>query len=171
MIDTEELISNINEALLKSTNQHPHLELIKKATKGPKWHQNGSGYRYLTYEVPDEGRGGMRHIRAVYVPAVRKISSELYREVKSQGLRDIELLLQICNDLLRRRTEEYRAIAFDWCYRMKKQYAPHHFKTFEQWTKSHLTNWGSVDNFCTHTMGYFLYKHPRFASEVKMGKI
>jgi 3-methyladenine DNA glycosylase AlkD len=50
---------------------------------------------------------------------------------------------------------------------MRKFLEPQHFSILEQWVKTHLTDWGSVDDYCTHTMGFFLYKYPRFASKVK----
>jgi len=167
MIKIDELVSRIDEALISSREQHPHRELIKKALRGPEWHQSESGDRYLVYQVADEKRGRIWHMQAVYVPTLRQISSNLYRGIKSQGVRDIDSLIQICNELLERRTHEYRGIAFDWCYRMKRHYDPRHYSTFEHWATNHLTNWGSVDDFCTHTMGYFLYKYPQFAPKIK----
>ena len=167
MIEIDELVSRIDEAPISSREQHPHRELIKKALRGPEWHQSESGDRYLAYQVADEKRERIWHMQAVYVPTIRQISSNLYRGIKSQGVRDIDSLIQICNELLERRTHEYRGIAFDWCYRMKRHYDPRHYSTFEHWATNHLTNWGSVDDFCTHTMGYFLYKYPQFAPKIK----
>lgn len=50
---------------------------------------------------------------------------------------------------------------------MRKHYKPEHYSTFAQWAKTCLTDWGSVDDFCTHIMGYFLYTYPQFAPKVK----
>jgi len=167
MIEIDDLVSRIDEALLNSEEHHPHPELVKKALRGPEWYQSESGDRYLVYQIADEKRGRIWHMQAVYVPTLRQISSRLYREIKAQGVYDIDSLIQICDELLERRTHEYRAIAFDWCYRMKRHYEPRYYSTFEYWAKNCLKNWGSVDDFCTHTMGYFLYKYLQFAPKIK----
>lgn len=167
-LEFDDQTSQIDEALFSCRDQHPHPKLVKSALEGPRWHRStGSRYRYLVYDIPDGKSGGVRRMRAVYGDTLRKISSRIWRGIKAQGVPDLESVLEYCNDLLERWTSEYRVVAFDWCYRMKKHYEPKHYSIFERWVKTYLTTWGSVDDFCTHTMGYFLYTYPEFAGEVK----
>ena len=168
VMSIDELVSKIDEAFFGSEDQHPHLELVRNAVKGPEWYRSPqSGYQYLVYHVPSRREGRVRPIRAVYGTTLRKISANLWKEIKSQGVPDFDSLLKICGDLLERWTSEYRVVAFDWCFRMKRHYEPRHYPSFEVWVKAYLTTWGSVDDFCTHTMGYFLYTYPEFAGKVK----
>ncbi len=148
-INREELFSHINK------------ELVRRAGKGVVWHQDeASGYRWLVKRT-----GSLRWIEA---PTIRKLARDLFREIKAQGVQDIDDVLSLCDDLLSRRAIEYRIIAFQWSFRMKRYFEPRHFSIFEQWTKNYLTGWGSCDDFCTHTMGYFVYKYPQVIPKVKM---
>jgi len=168
MSDVDGLVSLIDVALFSSEDQHPHLKLVKSALEGPRWHRSPeSGYRYLVYEIPDRKSGGVRRIRAVYSATLRQISSRIWSGIKVRGVPDFESVLKNCDDLLERWTYGYRVIAFDWCFRMKKHFEPQHYLTFERWVKTYLTTWGSVDDLCTHAMGYFLFTYPEFAGEVK----
>ena len=167
-MSVDELISKVDEALFGCGWQHPHQELVKRALEGPEWYQSSnSRYRHLVYHVPSEREGKVRRIRAVYGTTLRKISASLWKEIRSQDVPDFDSLLKICDDLLERWTSEYRVIAFDWCFRMKRYYEPRHYPAFEGWVGTYLTTWGSVDDFCTHAMGYFLYTYAEFAGEVK----
>jgi len=162
------LISRIDEQLFSSGDQHLHPDMVKRAVDGPKWHQRPeTGYRHLVYDIFSERDGGIRHMTAVYVPTIRAISSRLWEELAVARLSFGEVL-KMCNDLLERRTVEYRAIAFDWCFRMKRHYERSHFPIFERWTRTYLTSWGSVDDYCTHTMGFFLHKYPNYVPQIKL---
>jgi 3-methyladenine DNA glycosylase AlkD len=68
--------------------------------------------------------------------------------------------------LLKQWSWEYRTIAFDWSFRVRKQFETRHFPVFVNWTTLYLSTWGGVDDFCTHTMGYFFNVFPEFAPQV-----
>ncbi|UCH31818.1 MAG: DNA alkylation repair protein [Candidatus Bathyarchaeota archaeon] len=160
-------MSRIDKLLLINQDRHPYPKLVENALEGPKWfHSSDSGYRQLIYLVLGK-RERVRHMRAIYGTTLRKISSDLWKEIKDQGILGIKTLLEICTEVLKHWTFEYRVIAFDWCYRMKRHYQSEHYPTFESWAKTYLTTWESVDDYCTHTMGYFLYTYPQYASKVK----
>ena len=40
VINIDELVSRIDQALFSSEDLHPHPELIKRAQKGPEWYQD-----------------------------------------------------------------------------------------------------------------------------------
>jgi 3-methyladenine DNA glycosylase AlkD len=78
----------------------------------------------------------------------------------------VDTILAFCNALLKHWSWEYRTIAFDWSYRVRKQFETRHFPIFESWTRLYLSTWGGVDDFCTHTMGYYFYMFPEFTPQV-----
>lgn len=99
----------------------------------------------------------------VRIPKVRKISAKYFSEVKNLDKKNIFIL---CEKLLSGYDEE-KTIAFDWTYRIRKQYTKNDFKMFEGWLKKHVSNWGACDNFCSHTFGYFIFQFPEYLPELK----
>ncbi|MRR08760.1 DNA alkylation repair protein [bacterium] len=102
-------------------------------------------------------------LHGVRTPAVRAISAEYFGSVKGRSKAEI---FALCDRLLRYETNEERTIAFDWAYRLRKQYQPADFKTFERWLRDHVDNWGGVDDLCCHTFGAFIDRFPEFLSSV-----
>ena len=170
-ISSRKVNTRIQEELVAiSKTEHRYPEVIAQATRVDWYEDTASGYKGLYYFVPlslSDRYNRHRKISALDVPMVRKVSSKLFQELRTAGLKYIDPILTLCEDLLNRWTWEYRTIAFDWSYRVRRQFEPHHFSTFEEWTKLYLTSWGGVDDFCTHTMGYFLFTYPQFIPQVK----
>lgn len=106
-------------------------------------------------------------LRWLAVPAVRQIGRQVFHDLKPRGIHDLDVILELCEDLLQRRVVEYRLIAFQWSFRMKKHFEPRHFPILAHWVNSYLTGWGSCDDLSIHTMGNFLYRYPKFSSKVK----
>lgn len=99
----------------------------------------------------------------VRTPLVRKISRKYYAVIKDRPKDEI---FKLCGLLLKSGLSEERTIAFDWAYRLKKQYQSGDFVIFEKWLKKYAPDWGGVDDICTHALGYFLFNHPEFAPQV-----
>ena len=99
----------------------------------------------------------------VRTPLVRQIAQKYFALVKVLPRDEI---FKICDRMLEPGLSEERTIAFDWAYRLRKQYQPGDFVIFEKWLKKYAPDWGGVDDLCTHTVGYFLYSHPEFAPKV-----
>ncbi len=136
-------------------------ELFHVAGKGAKFVLNAdTEMRYMVSYATGRSRW-------LAVPAVQQIGRLVFRDLKAHGIHDIDVILEICEDLLQRRVVEYRLIAFQWSFRMKQNFKPSHFPVLARWANSYLTGWGSCDDFCIHTMGYFLYQYPEFSSKVK----
>jgi len=57
---------------------------------------------------------------------------------------------------------EYMTVAQDWFFRLKKTYMPEDFEILENWLRKYVNNWGTCDDFSTHSIGYFLMKYPEF---------
>ncbi|MFH1564378.1 MAG: DNA alkylation repair protein [bacterium] len=99
----------------------------------------------------------------VRTPTVRKISAKYFSEVKDLGKKNIFVL---CEKLLTGYDEE-KTVAFDWAYRIRKQYTKNDFKVFEGWLKKYVSNWGACDTFCTHAFGYFIFQFTEYLVELK----
>jgi 3-methyladenine DNA glycosylase AlkD len=102
-------------------------------------------------------------LHGVRAPAVREISAKHFRAVK--GL-DKAKIFGLCDSLLAFGTSEERGIAFDWAYRLRRQFEPPDFRIFERWLRDHVDNWGGVDDLCCHAFGAFIDRYPEFLPSV-----
>jgi 3-methyladenine DNA glycosylase AlkD len=84
---------------------------------------------------------------------VRSVSSSVFKLIEDKN---IDYVLDLCESLLEERKWEPGVIAYDWAYRMRKQYTPEIFQRFEQWLKRYVRGWGDCDDFCTHAFGELL---------------
>jgi 3-methyladenine DNA glycosylase AlkD len=87
---------------------------------------------------------------------VRAISSELYKTLEDKS---IDNVFSICECLLDEREWALGVIAYDWAYRVRKQYNEKTFSIFEGWLEKYVTGWGDCDDFCTHAFGELLSKN------------
>ena len=108
-------------------------------------------------------KDGKKHI-GIATPLVRKLSAEYFKEIKNLEKKQIFLL---CEKLLKIGGSSYQDIAFDWAFRIKKQYTKEDFKIFESWLKKYVNTWGSCDDLCSHAFGEFLYQFPEFLPKTK----
>jgi len=97
-------------------------------------------------------------------PIVRKISSSFFQKIRRKPKQEI---LRLCNDLLESGYSEERAIAFDWGFRLRKDYEKTDFQLLESWLKRHVHSWGACDDLCTHALGAFIFKFPEFIQKTK----
>lgn len=84
---------------------------------------------------------------------VRSISSNMFRSIEDKS---VDNVLQLCEQLLAERTSALGVVAYDWAFRVRKQYKADVFPVFEQWLKEYVSGWGSCDDFCTHAFGALL---------------
>ena len=120
-------------------------------------------YRGRKYMV-DAGqfeKGRKKKTLVLKTAIVRKISAEYFRKVKNRPKQEI---FELCEDLL---DAGYKAVAFDWAFRCKRQFEETDFHIFESWLKKYVTGWGSCDDLCTHAFGYFFYSFPKFVPSIK----
>jgi len=96
-------------------------------------------------------------------PVLRKISNQIYREVKD---RPVTELLPLCDGLLASGKRYLRFFAFDWALKTHKQYRRQDFKRFETWLKKYVDNWGSCDHLCTGPIGNLVWQYPELAPKV-----
>lgn len=98
----------------------------------------------------------------ITTPQVREAGRVLLKRLRSERIRDIDEILGLCESLLSTGAWPHRTIAFQWSFSFKKQFESRHFPLLEHWTKDYVTGWGSCDDFCTHSLGFFLLTFPEF---------
>ena len=84
---------------------------------------------------------------------IRKLSARLFRQI---GNKQIDNVLTLCEELLEQHDWALGVIAFDWAYRVKKQYNDKTYAVFFAWLKKYVRGWGDCDDFCTHAFGELL---------------
>lgn len=98
---------------------------------------------------------------------IRKAARKSLQHLKGKGFTTIDSLIPLCNSLLETGHWVHRTTAFQWSFNLRKQFQPSHFSFLQHWVNNHLHSWGSCDDLCTHSMGYFLMKFPQFVDTVK----
>ena len=97
-------------------------------------------------------------------PILRKISSRLFRNVKSQPKKQI---LDLCDELLILQERYFRFFAFEWAIKVKDQYVSTDFARFERWLKKYVDNWGTCDHLCCGPIGNVVWQYPESAVKTK----
>ncbi|ESP91545.1 DNA alkylation repair protein [Pseudoalteromonas luteoviolacea] len=87
----------------------------------------------------------------------RQLSATLYRQLTDH---QIESVLHLCEQLLEERDWMLSLIAYDWAFRVKKQYTLSTFDIFERWLLQYITDWYDCDDFCTHAFGELMVQYP-----------
>lgn len=103
-------------------------------------------------------------IIGVRTPIVKKIAGKHFQEIKNYKKKEI---FNFCEKLLKTGKYEEITIAFDWAFRLQKQYQISDFFIFEKWLKKYITNWAFCDDFCTHTFGHFISQFPEFLPKIE----
>jgi 3-methyladenine DNA glycosylase AlkD len=95
---------------------------------------------------------------------VRQIAKDNFQQIKTSPKDDI---FTICEELLESGDWQKRVIAFQWVFRIRRQYAASDFERFESWLGKYVEGWGSCDDFCTHAFGHLIYAFPEHIPSVK----
>jgi len=95
---------------------------------------------------------------------VAKISAKYYSEIKSRSKKQI---FRLCEELLQSDYSEESMIAFDWSYRLHKEYSEGDFALFENWLKVYVNNWAKCDTLCNHSVGSLVEKYPQYVENLK----
>lgn len=94
---------------------------------------------------------------------IRRLSARLFRKIEN---RQIDNVLALCEELLSQRDWALGVIAFDWAYRVRKQYHAETYGIFFGWLKKYVRGWGDCDDFCTHAFGELLKSRKELFSSV-----
>jgi 3-methyladenine DNA glycosylase AlkD len=104
------------------------------------------------------------NLLGVRTPYVRQVSNIYFKQVKTQSKQEI---LDLCEQMLDQQYNEFSTIAFDWAFKLKKQFEVSDFDRFEIWIEKYVHNWGRCDDFCTHTIHYFIENFPEVIPRIK----
>jgi 3-methyladenine DNA glycosylase AlkD len=94
---------------------------------------------------------------------IRKLSAKLYRGLKDKSK---EAIFSVCNELLEQHNWPMGVIAFDFAYRVRKQYDENTFSLFENWLEKNIRGWGDCDDFCTHAFGELICQKTELSERV-----
>lgn len=94
---------------------------------------------------------------------IRKLSSELYRGLQDKS---IDHVFSICEELLEKRQWALGVIAYDFAFRVKKQYNDTTYEVFYRWLREYVRGWGDCDDFCTHAFGELIRQDKRLFEQV-----
>jgi 3-methyladenine DNA glycosylase AlkD len=97
-------------------------------------------------------------------PIARKISNNLYKEVKH--LPKVELF-RLCDELLEKGGGIGRLIAFEWSQKRVNEFTLSDFKIFERWLKKYVNNWGACDHLCCGSLGHLIISFPELVHKTK----
>lgn len=94
---------------------------------------------------------------------IRTLSARLYSSLEDKRGTEV---FPICSELLKTRDWRLSVIAYDWAYRLRKQYRPETFDLFEEWLIHYVRGWGDCDDFCTHAFGELLCQYPELIDRI-----
>ncbi|MCP4613379.1 MAG: DNA alkylation repair protein, partial [Planctomycetes bacterium] len=77
--------------------------------------------------------------KSLVTGVVRKIAREHFRQFKNLPKDDV---FTLCEQLLETGTWENRIIAFEWAFRIRKQYQSVDYMRFEHWLARYVDDWG-----------------------------
>jgi len=95
---------------------------------------------------------------------VTRIATEHYNKLDDKSKSRI---FSLCEELWKSGFMEEAGIACIWSYKVRKQYIPDDFGTFEKWVNNYVSNWAACDTLCNHTVGTFIEMYPSFLSGLK----
>lgn len=94
---------------------------------------------------------------------IRRISNQLFHCLDNTS---IDYVLNLCEILLEQQSWSLGVMAYDWAYRVRKQYREDTFQIFEQWLIKYVRGWGDCDDFCTHAFGELICQYPQLFPRV-----
>lgn len=94
---------------------------------------------------------------------IRKISAKLFQSLQDKSKNNVFV---ICESLLQQRNWAMSVIAYDFAYRVRKQYDDNTFSIFESWLRKFVRGWGDCDDFCTHAFGELIIQNPTLFEKI-----
>lgn len=108
-------------------------------------------------------KDGKKHI-GFSATLIKRVAFLNFKEINDFPKKQI---FYLCEKLLSVSANGHLQIAFDWAFRIKKQYEKEDFKIFENWVKKYVDEWSSCDDLCTRALGEFIYRFPEVLPELK----
>ena len=98
-------------------------------------------------------------------PELKKIKSKFWPEVKLLSKADF---IKLTESLFKSNLNEEFSLGCGWLYKRIDEFNKNDFKLMEGWLKKYVTNWAMCDDYCTHPLGYLIYKYPEFIKQTKL---
>jgi 3-methyladenine DNA glycosylase AlkD len=118
----------------------------------------------IAIQDAEQDKQNLKSNNTLITAVVRSIARQCFHLVKHHPK---EHIFDICGALLESGDWHERTIAFQWAFRIRKQYEAGDFSRFESWLECYVSSWGSCDDFCTHAFGAFIYSYPEHIPAVK----
>ena len=94
---------------------------------------------------------------------IRQMSANIFKNIEDKSMENI---FAICEELLKEKQYLYNIIAYDFAYRVRKQYDEKTFSIFENWLVKYIRNWYDCDDFCTHAFSELLAKDKNLTNKI-----
>ena len=104
------------------------------------------------------------NVYGVKTPIARKIAAQTFAKLKATPKKEV---FELCERLWQAGVMEESFVACEWSYRLRKQYEPDDFSTFERWVEQYVSNWAECDTLCNHTVGTFVEMYPKYVQTLK----
>lgn len=100
----------------------------------------------------------------VRVGKVRKVAAQMYKEIEPK---DKDHIFKLCDELFKHDKQETFITAIVWLEKMKSQWEPKDFATFERWLKKHVSNWAQCDAMSGFIVSPFLREYPKLVPKIR----
>ena len=94
---------------------------------------------------------------------IRKLAVTMFHNLKDKSKDNV---FAVCTEFLEQHNWPMSVIAFDFAYRVKKQYDERTFALFENWLEKYVRGWGDCDDFCTHAFGELITQNTNLANKI-----
>jgi len=99
----------------------------------------------------------------VKVKDIRKLSSDTFKMLEDKS---IDNVFSICEALLKQKDYAMNIIAYDFAYRVRKQYNNKTFSIFENWLFKYIREWEDCDDFCTHAFSELIAQDKELTNKI-----
>jgi 3-methyladenine DNA glycosylase AlkD len=99
----------------------------------------------------------------IKVKDLRKLTADIFKNLEDKS---IENVLFICEELLKLNDYAMKVVAYDFAYRVRKQYNENTFAIFENWLLKYVRDWNDCDDFCTHAFSELLLKDKTLTNKI-----
>ncbi len=101
----------------------------------------------------------------VRAKTVEQIAKHYFKEVNRLPK---EKILAIVGSLFKSNYNEEFAIGSSWLYQLVKYLNKGDFPRLCAWLKNYITNWAMCDDYCSHPLGYLIYRYPKLLQQTKI---
>jgi len=98
-------------------------------------------------------------------PQLKKIESKFWQQVKLLNKKDF---IKLTEGLFKSNLNEEFFLGCGWLYKRIAEFTKADFILLENWLKKYISNWAMCDDYCSHPLGYIIYKYPELIRQTKL---